>query len=115
MIARIVESEVEKSLISFKCGCGKRGRTFQAFRIQQKQDGMAGEFRFYFVQIWKTDSILYLKRITIINDGVGIQTEKDTKVKAVFEGVVSTIAAIESMNNIVIVQAWRLLHSLCAI
>ena len=45
-----------------------------------------------------------LKRITIINDGVGIQTEKDTKVKAVFEGVVSTIATIETMNNIVIVR-----------
>jgi murein hydrolase activator len=45
-----------------------------------------------------------LTRITIINDGVGIQTEKDTKVRAVFDGVVSQISTIAGMNNVVLIK-----------
>jgi len=45
-----------------------------------------------------------LKRITIINDGVGIQTEKDSKVRAVFDGEVTEVVALQGKNNIVIVR-----------
>ncbi|GAB4239142.1 MAG: peptidoglycan DD-metalloendopeptidase family protein [Ekhidna sp.] len=45
-----------------------------------------------------------LKRITIINDGVGIQTEKDSQVKAVFDGEVTLIGTIQGKNNIVVIR-----------
>lgn len=45
-----------------------------------------------------------LKRITIVNDGVGIQTEKDSKVRAVFDGEVTEVVALQGKNNIVIVR-----------
>ncbi|NQZ76623.1 MAG: peptidoglycan DD-metalloendopeptidase family protein [Ekhidna sp.] len=45
-----------------------------------------------------------LKRITIINDGIDIQTEKGSKVKAVFDGEVTRIAAIQGKNNVVVIR-----------
>ena len=45
-----------------------------------------------------------LKKITIINDGIGIQTEKETKIKAVFDGVVTQISSIVGMNNVVLIK-----------
>lgn len=45
-----------------------------------------------------------LKRITIINDGVDIQTQENATVKAVFDGEVTRIATIPGKNNIVIIR-----------
>ena len=45
-----------------------------------------------------------LKRITVINDGVGIQTEKDSQVRSVFEGEVTLIGTIQGKNNIVVIR-----------
>lgn len=45
-----------------------------------------------------------LKRITIINDGVDIQTKENSLVKAVFDGEVTRIATIPGKNNIVIIR-----------
>lgn len=45
-----------------------------------------------------------LKRITIVNPGVDIQTEEGTPVKAVFDGVVSKIAVIQGKNQVVIIR-----------
>lgn len=45
-----------------------------------------------------------LKRITVVNDGIGIQTEKNAQVKAVFDGEVTEVMALKGKNNIVIVR-----------
>lgn len=45
-----------------------------------------------------------LKRITVINDGVDIQTSENSTVKAVFDGEVTRIATIPGKNNIVIIR-----------
>ncbi len=45
-----------------------------------------------------------LKRITIVNDGIGIQTEKNAKVKAVFDGVVTMTGVIPGKNNFVLIR-----------
>jgi len=45
-----------------------------------------------------------LKRITVINDGVDIQTEENSVVRAVFDGEVTRIATIPGKNNIVVIR-----------
>jgi len=45
-----------------------------------------------------------LKRITIVNDGVGIQTERDAKVKAVFDGEVTMTGIIPGKNNFILIR-----------
>ncbi|MFK7954262.1 MAG: murein hydrolase activator EnvC [Ekhidna sp.] len=45
-----------------------------------------------------------LKRITIVNDGVDIQTEKGMQVKAVFEGEVRQIWPIQGKNNVLVIK-----------
>ena len=54
-----------------------------------------------------------LKKITVVNDGVGIQTEKDSQVKAVFEGEVTMIVAIPGKNNVVVIRhgAYRTVYA----
>ncbi|MEM9895200.1 MAG: peptidoglycan DD-metalloendopeptidase family protein [Bacteroidota bacterium] len=44
------------------------------------------------------------KRIIIINDGVDIQTEKGSKVKAVFDGQVTMVAPVTGKNNCVVIR-----------
>ncbi|WP_420316682.1 murein hydrolase activator EnvC family protein [Ekhidna sp.] len=45
-----------------------------------------------------------LKRIVVVNDGVGIQTEKDSPVRAVFDGEVTLIGTIPGKNNVVVIR-----------
>ncbi|MBC6400702.1 MAG: peptidoglycan DD-metalloendopeptidase family protein [Ekhidna sp.] len=45
-----------------------------------------------------------LKRIKIVNDGVGIQTERDSKVRAVFDGEVTMTGVIPGKNNFVLIR-----------
>ena len=45
-----------------------------------------------------------LKKIIVINDGIGIQTSKASKVTAVYDGEVSQVSAIAGMNNIVLIK-----------
>ena len=54
-----------------------------------------------------------LKRITVVNPGVDIQTEEGTEVKAVFDGVVSEIAIIQGKNQVVIIRhgAYKTLYA----
>jgi septal ring factor EnvC (AmiA/AmiB activator) len=103
LIASIVESEVERSRTVSNAVSASEAELSRLFESNKNKMGWPVSSGFISSKFGKQQHPV-LKRITIINDGVGIQTEKDTKVKAVFEGVVSTIAAIESMNNIVIVR-----------
>ena len=45
-----------------------------------------------------------LKNIKIKNDGIDIQTKKDSRVKSIFSGIVSTVAFIPGMNNVIIIK-----------
>ncbi|RJE71846.1 MULTISPECIES: murein hydrolase activator EnvC [Reichenbachiella] len=45
-----------------------------------------------------------LKNITVENQGVDIQTQKDANVQAVFSGKVATTAFVPGMNSVVIIQ-----------
>jgi len=45
-----------------------------------------------------------LKRITVVNDGVDIQTKENATAKAVFDGEVTRIATIPGKNSIVIIR-----------
>ncbi|MEP5613803.1 MAG: peptidoglycan DD-metalloendopeptidase family protein [Cyclobacteriaceae bacterium] len=103
LIASIVESEVEKSRTVSTAVSASEAELSRLFESNKNKMDWPVSSGFISSKFGKQQHPV-LKRITIINDGVGIQTEKDTKVKTVFEGVVSTIAAIESMNNIVIVR-----------
>ncbi len=103
LIANIVDSEVEKSRTVSTAVAASEAELSRLFESNKNKLGWPVNSGFISSKFGKQQHPV-LKRITIINDGIGIQTERDTKVKAVFEGVVSTIASIESMNNIVIVR-----------
>lgn len=45
-----------------------------------------------------------MKNIMIPNDGIDIQTKQNAPVKAVFDGVVKTVASVPGMNKVVILQ-----------
>ena len=45
-----------------------------------------------------------LKGIVIENPGIDIQTNKDQAVNAIFYGIVSTVAFVPGMNNVVLVK-----------
>lgn len=45
-----------------------------------------------------------MKNIMVPNDGIDIQTSQDASVKAVFDGVVKTVASVPGMNKVVILQ-----------
>ncbi len=103
LIASIVESEVEKSRNVSTAVSASEAELSRLFESNKNKMTWPVSSGFISSKFGKQQHPV-LKRITIINDGVGIQTEKDTKVKVVFEGVVTQIAVIESMHNIVIVR-----------
>lgn len=103
LIASIVESEVEKSKNVSTAVSASEAELSRLFESNKNKMTWPVSSGFISSKFGKQQHPV-LKRITIINDGVGIQTEKDTKVKVVFEGVVTQIAVIESMHNIVIVR-----------
>ena len=45
-----------------------------------------------------------IKNVKVKNDGIDIQTSKDSKVYSVFSGKVSTVAFIPGMNNVIIIN-----------
>ncbi len=45
-----------------------------------------------------------LRNIKIKNDGIDIQTKKDSRVKSIFSGIISTVAFIPGMNNVIIIK-----------
>ncbi len=46
----------------------------------------------------------FLEKIYVNNMGLGLQTQKGSKVKAVFEGKVTTVATIPGMHKVVMIQ-----------
>lgn len=103
LIANIVESEVEKSRNVSNAVAASEAELSRLFESKKNKLGWPVNSGFISSKFGKQKHPV-LKRITIINDGVGIQTEKDAKVQAVFDGVVTSISAISGMNNVVIIK-----------
>lgn len=103
LIANIVDSEFEESKSVSTAVAASEAELSRLFERKKNKLEWPVNSGFISSKFGKQKHPV-LKRITVINDGIGIQTQKNTKVKAVFEGVVSRIAFIESMNNIVIVR-----------
>lgn len=103
LIANIVESEVEKSETISIAEAASEAEISRQFEQRKNRLTWPVSSGFIASKFGKQQHPV-LTRITIINDGIGIQTEKDTKVKAVFDGVVSQISTIAGMNNVVLIK-----------
>lgn len=103
LIARIVNREVAKSNRASLAENASKAEITRSFSASKHRLSWPVKSGFITSRFGKQRHPV-LKRITIINDGIGIQTEKNAKVKAVFNGVVTQISNIPGMNNIVIVK-----------
>lgn len=103
LIANIVESEVEKASSISLAEAASEAEITRQFESKKNRLTWPVNSGFIASKFGKQQHPV-LKRITIINDGVGIQTEKDTKIQAVFDGVVSQISTISGMNNVVLIK-----------
>ncbi|MEQ9405439.1 MAG: peptidoglycan DD-metalloendopeptidase family protein [Cyclobacteriaceae bacterium] len=101
LIASIVESEVEKPVSTAVAASeAELTRLFEAKKNKLEWPVTSG----FIASKFGKQPHPVLKRIIVVNNGIGIQTEKDTKVKAVFDGVVREIWAIAGMNNTVLIK-----------
>ncbi len=103
LIASIVDSEVEKSRSVSKAVAASEVELSRLFESNKNKLGWPVSSGFVSSKFGIQQHPV-LKRITIINDGIGIQTERDTKVKAVFEGEVTSVSSISGMNNVIIIK-----------
>jgi murein hydrolase activator len=103
LIANIVESEVVKAGTISLAEAASEAEITRQFESKKNKLSWPVSSGFVASKFGKQQHPV-LTRITIINDGVGIQTEKDTKVRAVFDGVVSQISTIAGMNNVVLIK-----------
>lgn len=103
LIASIVESEVEKASTASNAVVASESELSRQFESKKNKLTWPVSSGFVSSKFGKQQHAV-LKRVTIINDGIGIQTEKDMKVKSVFDGVVSSISTIAGMNNVVLIK-----------
>ena len=103
LIASIVEEEVEKSVSVSNAVAASESELSRQFESKKNKLSWPVSSGFVSSKFGKQQHAV-LKRVTIINDGIGIQTEKDSKVKSVFDGVVSSISTIAGMNNVVLIK-----------
>ena len=103
LIASIVDSEVEKSRSVSTAVAASEAETSRLFESNKTKLNWPVSSGFVSSKFGKQQHPV-LKRIMVINDGIGIQTERDTKVKPVFEGVVTSISSISGMNNVIIIK-----------
>ena len=103
LIARIIEDEVRKSSGASTAEVASSAELTRMF--ESKKNNLSWPVNSGFISSkFGKQSHPVLKRITIINDGVDIQTEKGSKVKAVFDGEVTMIAPVAGKNNIVMIR-----------
>ncbi len=103
LIANIVDSEVEKSRSGPIAVIASEVELSRLFESNKNKLGWPVNSGFISSRFGKQKHPV-LKKITVINDGIGIQTEKNTEVKAVFDGVVSQISTIAGLNNVVLIK-----------
>lgn len=103
LIAKIIEDEAKKSSTASTAEAASSAELTRLFESKKNSLTWPVGSGFISSKFGKQPHPV-LKRITIINDGVGIQTEKDSPVKAVFDGEVTLIGTIQGKNNIVVIR-----------
>lgn len=103
LIANIIEDEARKASTASTAEAASAAELTRLFESNKNRLNWPVSSGFIASKFGKQQHPV-LKRITIINDGVGIQTEKDSQVKAVFDGEVTLIGTIQGKNNIVVIR-----------
>ena len=102
LIAKIIEDEVKKSSSVSTAVAASAAELTRLF--ESKKNKLEWPVPGFITTPFGKQQHPVLKRVTIINDGVDIQTEKGSKVKAVFDGEVTMVAPIAGKNNIVMIR-----------
>ncbi|WP_425390180.1 murein hydrolase activator EnvC family protein [Ekhidna sp.] len=103
LIADIVKEEEKRSStisVAEAASDAELTKQFETFKNQLEWPVKSGFISMGF----GTQKHPVLKRITIVNPGVDIQTESGALVTAVFDGVVSEIAVIPGKNQVIIIR-----------
>ncbi|CAN5294592.1 peptidoglycan DD-metalloendopeptidase family protein [soil metagenome] len=107
LIADLVKKEMAKT--SKGAAANKIGLTPEAAMLSASFEGNKSKILWpvasgFIAQKFGKQAHPILKGVEVDNLGVGIQTNKDEKVRAVFDGKVKAVASVPGMNNVVIVQ-----------
>jgi septal ring factor EnvC (AmiA/AmiB activator) len=107
LIADLVKKEMAKT--SKGTAANKIGLTPEAAMLSASFEGNKSKILWpvasgFIAQKFGKQAHPILKGVEVDNLGVGIQTNKDEKVRAVFDGKVKAVASVPGMNNVVIVQ-----------
>ncbi len=103
LIAKIIEDEVRKSSVASTAEAASAAELTRMFESKKNNLTWPVSSGFISSKFGKQPHPV-LKKITIINYGVDIQTERDSQVKSVFDGEVTRISAIQGKNNIVVIR-----------
>lgn len=107
LIAKIIKAEIEKSnagkksnTISMTADMAKLSSSFESQKNKLPWPVQSG----FVSEKFGKHPHPVLKNIWVENQGVDIQTQKNTQVKTVCEGKVATTAFVPGMNRVVIIQ-----------
>lgn len=103
LIAKIIEDEARKSSTASTAEAASAAELTRLFESRKNRLEWPVGSGFISSKFGKQPHPV-LKRITVVNDGVGIQTEKGSPVRAVFDGEVTLIGTIQGKNNIVVIR-----------
>ncbi len=103
LIAKIIEDEAKKTSTVSTAEAASAAELTRLFESKKNSLSWPVGSGFISAKFGKQPHPV-LKRITVVNDGVGIQTEKDSQVKAVFDGEVTLIGTIPGKNNVVVIR-----------
>lgn len=103
LIAKIIEDEVRKTSSASTAEVASAAELTRLFESKKNNLKWPVGSGFIASKFGKQPHPV-LKRITVVNDGVGIQTEKDSQVIAVFDGEVTMISAIPGKNSVVVIR-----------
>lgn len=103
LIAKIIEDEAKKTSTASTAEAASAAELTRMFESKKNNLTWPVGSGFISSKFGKQPHPV-LKRITVVNDGVGIQTEKDSDVKAVFDGEVTLIGTIPGKNNVVVIR-----------
>jgi septal ring factor EnvC (AmiA/AmiB activator) len=103
LIAKIIEDEAKKSSTASTAEAASAAELTRLFESKKNNLTWPVGSGFIASKFGKQPHPV-LKRITVVNDGVGIQTEKDSPIRAVFDGEVTLIGTIQGKNNIVVIR-----------
>ncbi|MEO1254011.1 MAG: peptidoglycan DD-metalloendopeptidase family protein, partial [Bacteroidota bacterium] len=103
LIAKIIEDEARKSSSASTAEIASAAELTRMFESKKNNLSWPVTSGFISSKFGKQPHPV-LKRITVVNDGVGIQTEKDSQVRSVFDGEVTLIGTIPGKNNVVVIR-----------